>query len=270
MPRNSAIPQLAFDDMGNWKDKVIVVTGGAAGLGKAIVDEFAAGGATVVSLSRSAREDSGQISHLQADVTRDESVHQAIETIAEKFGRIDVWINNVGKSTRTSFESCSIDDYRDLMELNFFTAVRCTKAAIPHLEKTSGSVVLIGSLAARTGWKHIAPYVTSKHALSGFAHQLRLEGPANVHSLFVCPGPIRRSDSGNRYRQQASGLDDSATAPGAGVKISGIEPQKLARKIREAVEKRKPEIVMPWKARLMFSILQLSPRLGDWLLRKSS
>ena len=153
---------------------------------------------------------------------------QAVQTIVERFGRIDVWVNNVGKSGRTSFETCSIDDYRELMELNFFTAVRCTKAALPELEKSSGSVVLIGSLASRTGWKHISPYVTSKHALSGFAHQLRLEGPANVHSLFVCPGPIRRDDSATRYQQQASGLDDAAAAPGAGVKISGIDPQKLA------------------------------------------
>jgi NAD(P)-dependent dehydrogenase (short-subunit alcohol dehydrogenase family) len=256
--------------MSNWKDKVVVVTGGNAGLGKAIVDEFARQKATVVSLSRSDSQDSDQVSHVQGDVTKDDSVDQAIQSIVDKFGRIDVWVNNVGKSTRTSFEACSIDDYRELMELNFFTAVRCTKAAMPHLKQSSGSVVLIGSLAARTGWKHISPYVTSKHALSGFAHQLRLEGPANVHSLFVCPGPIRRDDSSTRYQQQASGLDDEAATPGAGVKISGIEPELLARKIREAVERRKSELVMPWKARVLFSVLQLSPRLGDWLLRKSS
>jgi len=156
------------------------------------------------------------------------------------------------------------------MENNFFTAVRCSIAAMPHLEKSSGSIVNIGSLAAKTAWRNIAPYVTSKHALSGFAHQLRLESPDNVHCLFVCPGPIRRDDSRERYQEQAKGLDESAAAPGAGVKISGLDPDSLARKIVVAVEKRKSELVVPAKSRILFSILQLSPRLGDWLLRKFS
>lgn len=256
--------------MGNWKDKIVVVTGGSAGLGKAIVDEFASAGATVISLSRSKLEDSGNVLHLQADVTDDQSVVTAIDSIIASHQRIDVWVNNVGKSTRVAFQEASIEQYRDLMEINFFPAVRCSLAVLPHLEKSSGSIVLIGTLASRTGWKNIAPYVASKHALSGFAHQLRLETSPKVHSLFVCPGPIRRDDAETRYQQQAEGLDESAAAPGAGVKISGIDPSYLARKLIAAVEKRKSELVMPRKARLLFAILQLSPRLGDWLLGKFS
>jgi len=256
--------------MGIWKEKIVVVTGGSAGLGKAIVDQFASAGATVISLSRTKQEDSGNVFHLQADVTNDDSVAAAIKSIVSQHQRIDVWINNVGQSTRVAFAEASLEQYRELMEINFFTAVRCSLAVLPHLEKSSGSIVLIGTLAARTGWKNIAPYVASKHALSGFAHQLRLETPSTVHSLFVCPGPIRRNDAATRYQQQAEGLDESAAAPGAGVKISGIDPKVLAQKLVTAVEKRKSELVMPRKARLLFAILQLSPRLGDWLLRKFS
>lgn len=256
--------------MGNWTNKIVVVTGGSAGFGKAVVDEFASAGATVISLSRTRQQDSENVRHLQADVTDDDSVAAAIESIIESHQRIDVWINNVGQSIRVAFEESSLEQYRDLMEINFFTAVRCSLAVLPHLEKSSGSIVLIGTLAGRTGWRNISPYVSSKHALSGFAHQLRLEAPANVHSLFVCPGPIRRDDADTRYKQQAEGLDQSAAAPGAGVKISGIDPKCLAEKLVSAVEKRKPELVMPRKARLLFAILQLSPRLGDWLLRKFS
>jgi len=256
--------------MGNWKDKVVVVTGGSAGFGKAIVDAFAAAGATVVSLSRSQYEDVGNVHHVQADVTDDQSVAAAIESIIASHKRIDVWINNVGQSTRVAFADATIEQYHELMENNFFTAVRCSMAVMPQLEKSSGSIVNIGSLAARTGWRNIAPYVTSKHALSGFAHQLRLESPDNVHCLFVCPGPIRRQDSKVRYQDQAKGLDESAAAPGAGVKISGLDPKMLATKIVVAIEKRKPELVVPVKTRLLFSILQISPRLGDWLLKKFS
>lgn len=256
--------------MGNWKDKVVVVTGGSAGFGKAIVDQFALAGATVVSLSRSQHQSAGNVDCVQADVTNDESVAAAIDLIISRHQRIDVWVNNVGQSTRVAFAEATIDQYRELMENNFFSAVRCSMAVLPHLEKSSGSIVNIGSLAARTGWRNIAPYVTSKHALSGFAHQLRLESPANVHSLFVCPGPIRRDDSATRYKQQAKGLDDSVAAPGAGVKISGLDPQVLAQKIVVAIEKKKPELIVPGKTRLLFAILQLGPRLGDWLLSKFS
>lgn len=256
--------------MGNWKDKTVVVTGGNAGLGLAIVNEFAAAGANVICVSRTAAGVADGVSHVEADVTDDGSVSNAVESIVQAHGEIDVWINNVGKSTRTSFADCGIADYRDLMELNFYTAVRCTLAAMPHLECTSGSVVHIGSLAAKTGWQHVSPYVTSKHALAGFAHQTRLEGPGNVHSLFVCPGPIRRDDAGARYSDKAAGLGDAAAAPGAGAKVSGIEPTVLASKIRVAVEKRIPEIVLPWKSRLLFALLQISPRWGDWLLGKFS
>ncbi len=256
--------------MNNWKDKVVVVTGGSAGLGKAIVDAFAAVGATVVSISRSNHESDGNVFCVQADVTNDDSVAAAVESILKRHQRIDVWINNVGQSIRVAFEEASLLQYRQLMETNFFAAVRCSIAVLPHLKETSGSIVQIGSLAARTGWQHVAPYVTSKHALSGFAHQTRIEGPNNVHSLFVCPGPIRRDDSATRYQQQASELDPGAAAPGAGVKISGVAPKKLAQLIVAAVEKRKPELMIPRKARLLFAALQISPKFGDWILRKFS
>ena len=256
--------------MNKWKDKVVVVTGGSAGLGKAIVAAFAAAGATVIGISRSESVSADNVFSVQADVTDDQSVADAIAAIVETHQQIDVWVNNVGQSIRVAFAESKVEEYRQLMETNFFSALRCSLAVLPHLEITSGSVVNIGSLAARTGWKHVGPYVTSKHALSGLAHQLRIEGPDNVHSLFVCTGPIRREDSGTRYQQQSAGLDASASKPGAGVKISGIDPANLAERIVAAVEKRKPELVVPVKTRLLFAVLQLSPRLGDWILRKFS
>ena len=257
--------------MSHWNGKTVVVTGGTAGLGKAIADEFLVRGANVVAISRSCEEshDTPQnLTLIQADVCDDKSVDAAIQSIVAKMGSIDVWINNVGKSTRAAFESCSVEDYIALMEINFYSALRCSLAVLPELKKTSGSIVQIGSLAAKTGWKNVAPYVVGKHALAGFAHQLRLEGPDNVHSLFVCPGPIQREDSQSRYADQAKGLEPSASSPGAGVKISGTAPTKIAKLILKAIENRKVEVVIPAKARLLFSILQMSPQLGDWLLRK--
>ena len=156
-----------------------------------------------------------------------------------KHGRIDLLVNNVGKSTRTELLNCTVEQYADFMEMNLYSAIRCTLATMDALTATSGQVVNIGSLASKTGWPKVAPYAVSKHGLAAFSHQLRLEGPENVNCLHVCPGPIRRDDSGTRYESQAEGMSDSVAQPGAGVKLKGIDPDYLAQKIVRCCEKRK-------------------------------
>ena len=266
--------------MANWKNKVVVVTGGSEGLGKTIGVEFAARGAQTVLLARSeerlraavesARSSGLAVDFVVADVTQDSEIEAALRQIIEKYQRIDVWVNNVGKSTRTRFEECGVDQYKALIEINFYSAVRCTLAVLEHLTSSSGQVVNIGSLASKTGWPNVAPYSASKHALAAFCHQMRLEGPANVNCLHVCSGPIQRSDSGTRYQEQAANMDKVAAQPGAGVKLKGIPPQSLAVKIVGACEKRKSELVVPGYSRILFAISQLWPSLGDFLLRRSS
>ncbi len=264
--------------MTDWKDKIVVVTGGSEGLGRELCLTFARFGATVVALARkqpplialseAANSEGRVIDWLVADVTDDLSTRAAVQEIIKRHGRVDVWINNVGKSTRTSLMDCGVACHEDLMQVNFYSVVRCSLAVLPHLESTSGHLVNIGSLSCKTAWRNVAPYTTSKHAMAGFHHQLRLEGPANVHYLLVCPGPIQRPDAGSRYNQQSSGLPESAAEPGAGVKLKGIPPAKLAARIELYCRKRKLELVMPSKARLLFVISQWSPRLGDWMLRR--
>jgi short-subunit dehydrogenase len=285
--------------MTNWNGKVVVVTGGSSGLGRQIAAEFLRCGCHVVCLARDAvklnaaaeelkevqslnslsganpqngpsDKATGSVSCVAADVTDDASVAAAVAEIKQSHGQIDVWINNVGRSLRISLADATVSDYRELMEINFISAIRCTAAVLPLLDRTSGHLVNIGSLASKTGWPWVAPYTTSKHALAAYHHQLRLEGPRSVHYLFVCPGPIARSDAGARYSAQASSLPDHVSRPGAGVKMKGISPEYIAKKIRLGCERRKADIVLPWKARIAFALAQLSPRIGDRLLKSSS
>jgi len=86
--------------------------------------------------------------------------------------------------------------------------------------------------------------------------------------LLVLPGPIARSDAGSRYDDQAAGLPSGAGQPGGGIRLKGIDPAKLAQRILRACERRQPELVVPASARLLFALQQLSPRLGDWIIRK--
>lgn len=266
--------------MAKWNGKVVVVTGGSDGLGKSIVIAFARAGANVVMIARdeskmkdvasNAQTDGMAVDWIPADVLNDESVNAAFGEIISRHQRIDVLVNCVGKSTRIELQNCKVEDYKNLLEINFYSAVRCTLAALEHLEKVSGQIVNIGSLASKTGWPNVAPYSVSKHALSSFSHQLRIEGPKNVNCLHVCTGPIQRADSMTRYQGVGDGVSEAAKAPGAGVKLKGISPEKIAKRIVNCCERRKRELVIPFYSRLLFAILQLSPALGDWILRKSS
>jgi short-subunit dehydrogenase len=260
--------------MSHWQNKVIVVTGGSQGLGLAIAQNFATRGGTVIVLARDekrlaeAAASSPNIDGIQADVLDDASVDAAIERIIQQHQKIDVWVNNVGKSSRSDFANSTLDEYQSMMEINFYSVLRCSMAVLPCLEKSSGSLVNIGSLASKTGWRNMSPYAASKHALAAFCHQVRLEASSNVNCLLVCPGPIQRPDAGARYAAQTKNLDATAAQPGAGVKLKGICPTKLSRKIEAAVRRRKKELIVPGYTRILFSLMQLSPTIGDWILRK--
>ena len=265
-----------------WKNKVVVITGGSEGLGRELGIEFVRLAAIVVILARDAGRLNlavdqitklampGRVFGLVTDVTDDTSVQQAIDQIIAEHRQIDGWINNVGKSTRVSLINCRVEQYRELMEINFYSAVRCSLAVLPHLEKTAGHLINIGSLASKTGWPFVAPYATSKHALSAFHHQLRLEGPRRIHYLHVCPGPIQRSDSMVRYADEAAGLGTTAAQPGAGVRLKGIAPRRLAAKIERACRQRKPDLVIPGYVRILFMLAQICPAWTDRLLMRTN
>ena len=194
--------------MPTWKDKVVVVTGGSKGLGRAIAVAFARAGANTVIMARDAEtlrttlqesesqwqddehdpENSFRMSSVCVDVTSDESVQSAISEVIQQHGQIDVWVNNVGKSIRTDIRTATLDQYRDLMELNFYSAVRCSQLVLGHLEESSGHLINIGSLSSKTAWPLVAPYTTSKFALAAYTAQLRLEGPSSC-LLYTSPSP---------------------------------------------------------------------------------
>jgi short-subunit dehydrogenase len=267
--------------MATWKGKAVLVTGGSAGLGRAIAGAFAARGARVALCARDAerlesaaeelRRNGADVLAIPADVTRRDDVDSLVLRTVEKFGRLDVLVNNVGRSARGKVLDVTPDDFRDLLELNFIAAVRTTRAAAPHLAATRGHIVNIGSLAAKSASRFLGGYPASKFPLAAYSQQLRLELKSDgVHVLLVCPGPIARADAGNRYDAQAADLPESARRPGGGVKVKVIDPDELARRIVRACERRQPELVIPAKAKWLFAIAQLWPSLADRILLRST
>lgn len=260
-----------------WRDKVVVVTGGSAGLGLVLSQSYAAAGCQVIIASRNESQGLQAVDSIGAekarfiatDVTDADSVTRLVEQTIEHHGKIDAWVNNAGRSSRGLAQDTSVEEFESLLQLNFLAVVRCSQAAIPHLLASGGHLVNIGSLSAKTASPYMGGYAASKFPVAAFCQQLRLENkPQDLHVLLVAPGPIRRQDDQPRYQEQSEELPVSAGSPGGGVKLKGICPKRLSAKIMRACQRRQPELVVPAKARFLFALGQLCPRLGDWIVKK--
>ena len=264
-----------------WREKVVLITGGSAGFGKVLAQSFARAGAKVVIAGRDAarlhqtieelRQASGDVTGVVADVTQDHSVAELFADVQQRFQRLDVLVNNVGRSTRGLVGETTPQQFQEMWETNFLSAVRCTQAALPLLLQSRGHLVFMGSLASKVASRYLGAYPATKFAVAAYAQQLRLElASQGLHVLLVCPGPIAREDAGHRYAEQAGKVPDAAGLPGGGVKLAGIAPETLAARVLAACQNRKLEVVLPRKARLLFAISQLFPSLGDWLIRRNT
>jgi uncharacterized protein len=260
-----------------WKDKVVLVTGGSRGLGRAIAEEYAAAGAklalvalepeTIERAAAEIRSHGVEALGLAADITNPEAAERAVTQTLERFGRLDVLVNNAGRSDRGNAYETPPEKFREHMELNFIALVRCTQLALPHLLKQRGHVVNIGSLAAKAGARWVGAYPATKHAVAAFTQQLRLElGPLGLHTMLVCPGPIQRQEARSYTFEKLKELPPQASRPGAGVQARALSPQKVARAILRGCERRQPELLLPSRARWYFVLMQIFPRLGDWLV----
>ncbi|MBT6846375.1 MAG: SDR family NAD(P)-dependent oxidoreductase [Planctomycetaceae bacterium] len=263
--------------MVQWQQKTVVITGGSAGLGKELALAFLERQATVIVVAR----DSERLENLRhatdncvhtyvCDVTCDESVQELMILLDADFDKIDVWVNNVGKSDRGEARNTTVAEFEKSLRINFLTVVRCTNAILPSLLESRGKLINIGSLACKSGGMYIGSYPAGKHPLAVYSQQLRMELAGDcVGVLLVCPGPIdRREHRSETARYDISNsLPASAAGPGGGVRLKLIDPQRLAKQIIRACEKNKLELVVPRSAKLLFAISQLCPRLGDWMLR---
>ncbi len=183
---------------------------------------------------------------------------------------MDVLVNCVGGSDRGLAENLTSERLIELVQQNVVTALLCSQAALEMLQQSGGTIVNVGSLAAKVGARYLGGYAAAKHALAGMTQQMRLElRPRGIHVALVSPGPIRRDDAGTRYDQR---IDDSvpeqASKPGGGTRVKGLDPDKVARAILSCVRKRRGDVIMPAYMRLLIAVGHAIPRLGDWLLLK--
>jgi len=166
--------------------EVAVITGASAGIGRATAREFARHGCKVALLARgragldaTAREVEelgGEALVIPTDVADFAAVEHAADEVAQKFGGIDIWVNNAFAGIFSRFMDMSLDEFRRVTDVTYFGQVHGTRAALKHmLPRDSGSIVLVGSALAYRGIPLQSAYCASKHAIQGFQDSLRAE-----------------------------------------------------------------------------------------------
>jgi NAD(P)-dependent dehydrogenase (short-subunit alcohol dehydrogenase family) len=246
--------------------RVVLVTGASSGIGLACATHLAGRGYRVYGTSRrSGAGQAGSVSMLAADVT-DGSVEQAIATVLDREGRLDIVVNNAGMGIAGPVENTSIEEAKRQLEVNFFGAVRVCRAALPVMRKQgSGYIVNIGSIGGLIAIPYQAMYSASKFALEGMSEALRMEvRPFGVRVVIIEPGDHKTAITQNRT--EISGGTDAydrsfraALARTAHDEQSGPGPEQIARLLFRIVNKSNP--------RLRYTIGPVPQRAAVWLKR---
>jgi short-subunit dehydrogenase len=255
-----------------FKDKVVVVTGGTDGIGRALVDALLLQGAKVSTCSRSGDKlyqlqsayPSYHLHTMVTDVSNENDCRRFIESAIKALGGIDILINNAGVSMRGLMKDTSAEVIRNVMEINFFGAVYCTKYALATIIERKGTIVGVSSIAGYRGLPGRSGYSASKFALQGWLESLKPELVADgVHVMWVCPGftasNIRNAALNEKGQQHGdTPLDESKLMSAA----------TCAGHILKAVEKRKRTLVLTFTGKETIFLNKFLPGLADKLVRK--
>ena len=174
--------------------KVALVTGASSGIGKATAVALAAAGFQVIGTGRNTARVTAPagVTYLDLDVTSDESVASVVEQVIDRFGQIDVLVNNAGVGATGAAEEFSLAQTQDVFDINVYGVMRMTKAVLPQMRaQRRGRIINVSSLSGFVPSPFMALYVSTKHAVEGYSqsldHEVREHG---VRVLLVEPGPI--------------------------------------------------------------------------------
>ena len=257
------------------KNKTVIITGASSGIGRSCAEEFAKRGANVVlgarqlvtlcEIAQDLERNYGiKAIAVECDVSKEEDCKGLIIQAVTTFKRIDVLINNAGISMRALFVDVDIQVLRDLMDVNFWGAVCCTKYALPELLKNKGSVVGISSIAGYKGLPGRTGYSASKFALNGFLESLRVENlKTGLHVMVASPG-----FTASNIRYAALVKDGSAQGETSMEEGKMMTSDEVAVIIANGVEKSRRSLVMTGQGKLTVFLSKIMPAFLDKLVYK--
>jgi hypothetical protein len=234
----------------DFKNQVIMITGASSGIGRQLAISLASHGAIVAGCGRSierlrdtlkeVRRASPSSAMIGCDVSDAEQVQGMVAKIAADFGKIDILINNAGVGMRKPFIETDLKTIEDMIRINYFGAVYCTKAVLPHMiARRTGHVVNVSSGAGLIGTLNMAAYCASKFAINGWSESLYHElKPLGIDVSIVCPGPV----------QTGFNHDFRNSQPKAAANLI-VSTEAVAQAVIKVLENKRFEVVLPrWLA----------------------
>jgi len=256
------------------KNKVVIVTGASSGIGLAIAREFAVAGSYVVMAARSEekleelagglRADGFDVTAIKTDVTDEQQCRQLVAMTVEKYGRLDILVNNAGISMRANFIDVESSVLRQVMDVNFWGTVYCTKHALPHLLKNRGALVGISSIAGFHGLPGRTGYAASKFAMHGFLESVRIENlRSGLRVMIVAPG-----FTASNIRYNALTADGKRQGETPRNERRMMKPEYVARWVLKGIRKKKRNKILTWGGRFTALFQRIMPGVVDYAFYK--
>lgn len=246
--------------------KYVLLTGGSRGIGPIIAEALAAKGANIALAARSEEglrasatilsKHNVETMIVPVDLSQTAQQKALIDIVLEKFGRIDILINNAGLETEGAYLDLSWEEIQQTINVNQIAPMALTYYVLPHmLDRGEGHIVQIASVAAKIGSPYAATYCGTKAGLAEWTRGLRLELEGRgVHFSTIMPGYINEVGMFAKFNLKSPAL------------LGSTSPIKVARAVVKAIEKEKLEVfVNSSPARLVSVACEISPSLGDWV-----
>lgn len=255
-----------------FKDKVVIVTGGTDGIGKALVDILIKNGAKVATCSRNhdnlyqlqSEYPSTPLHTMVADVSNENDCRRFMETSIKVFGGIDILINNAGVSMRALLKDANTEVIKKVMDINFYGTVYCTKYALDAIIERKGTIVGVSSIAGYRGLPGRSGYSASKFAVQGWLEAIKTELMTDgVHVMWVCPGFTT-----SNIRNAALNKDGSSHGETPMDEDKMMTAEECAEHILKAIRKKKRTLVLTFTGKRTVFMQKFFPRLADKLVHK--
>ena len=256
--------------------RTVLITGGSRGLGLAMAEEFGKAGARLVLVARHSEElerarwlllrgravvSPDDVMVIAGDLRDPEIAERVIDQATSRFGAVDILVNNAGVITVGPVENQTVDDFRDVMDSNFFSGLHCTLAVLPQmLARGRGSIVNIASIGGKVAVPHLLPYSASKFAAVGLSEGLNAElRSKGIRVTTVCPGLMRTGSHLNALFTGDAEREYRWFSLSAGLPGVSTSARCAARKIVRATISGKSEIAITPQAMLAARLGNLCP-----------
>jgi NAD(P)-dependent dehydrogenase (short-subunit alcohol dehydrogenase family) len=259
----------------DFAGRSVVITGGSRGLGLILARELASQGARLTLVARTeadlalaeedirARHGSADVLSVATDLRERDGAELAIASAVERYGRVDVLINNAGIIQMGPVDHMNVSDYEDALKTHFWAPLYMTLAALPQMRRQGeGRIVNISSIGGRVAVPHLVPYCASKFALTGLSDGLRYElARDNILVTTVCPGLMRTGSPVNAMFKGRRPEEYAWFAISDALPLTSIDADRAARQIVEACRRGDAELVITVQAKMAILARTVAPEL---------